>query len=498
MTGCSSDVMEPPPASPAGSRTVPFDDPVADVALAPSDRPTCEGTEIDCDLDGLADDEETATSARDADTDGDGRGDLIEVAYERSRCATDPNACDCATDATCTPADDFLAVVLPSGPDRAALDLTLDTTPRRADVFMLFDTSRPMADVLPRIGSALAWEPLGQRIETLVPGGRYGIGRHEDFPFAPHGVATDHAFALDLAMTPGYRNMFLPVLQTLSLGDGGDPAGSHLEALYQIATGRGGQWETPGGEEYLIEALADHCPGPTSGAPCFDPDVLPVVLHFTGTCEHGGPASDDPTCGAYEAFSPGYAAHGFGEAASALADAGVRYVGLNTSAAACSTGDLTVPGSPCALLIALAEQTGQHDFRGARLVHDLPLSADRAAIADEIVRAVERAVHHVRFDVTASARDRGARFIESVEPAVEAPCAEPPPHADSCDEAVDSSRASGIHGVVPGTLVRYRLVFRNDEPAAPRSRMVDAAVDARGDGRLLSTRRVHVVIPAGP
>ena len=477
--------------------------------------------DLDSDDDGLADGEELAIGADpcDGDTDGDGIGDVFEGAYVRVHCPDGPSApgaehCDCAHDAGCTIPDDDYYVVLPYGAPPVVRTLDMGTEIRSADVFFLFDTTGSMGGTLQNAKDTVTQPATGivHRIRDTIPDTFFGGGQHDDVPFSTWGAPPDDvAFGLAAPMTSVDSDV-QAAIDAIEIHSGIDPPESQVVALHALFTGEGGTWEHRGPlggvSHYTLPAYGDACRGGRWGAACFRPDALPIVVHFTDRCAHGGPPGEDlVACPDYEGVTPALPV--WQDAVDVMNARGARYVGVNAGARSCE-GPTTPDGvSACYFMRRTAEDTRSVDLSGRPLVYDLPNESSRDDFVDTIVDAIDAIASRVPFDVGTSVRAEphpladAARFVKRRTPGCRAsapidPCWVAPegtPHRD----AVGGVDGSTFFSVVPGTGVTFVVTFRNDFfEGGARSELFVAYIQVRAGTAVLDEREVYVVVPARP
>jgi hypothetical protein len=493
--------------------------------------------DVDADNDGLGDGEESVagTERCNPDTDGDGVLDSVEVAWCRAH-----GMARCALDPTRRPPPDEVWVALPYGGQEVRREVEFSATLRAVDVFFLLDTTTRAAPGRAALTAALAAPRASvvERLRDAFGDPWIGVGRFEDFEAAsPSGTIYGEAEARPFwplcngpPGTDGCRPEWGVAVQALTGAagvqaaaqafrsrGGGDVPGSQLEALYQTLTGDGlfdgdatvSCASLPGSAPCWVAPR--RCAEGTRGGPCFRRQALPVVVLATATDFHLG-APDD---GGMLPWSP-YARiapvpHTFADVANAFRNGAARVVGLNLNPLArCETSRaMRTPGEPCFDLLSLARASGSIDRTGRPLVFDLGDPATSSTATDVLNRAVQTLANDVPFDVTLSLRvdpmnpttlDAG-RFLRARLPScqvgtVNDQCWSPPPGVPMA-LAVARTDMNGFYRVVPGTRVRYTLSLRNENVFEGSDRMTTfhLAVDSRGDGALLGTREVYVVIP---
>jgi len=483
-----------------------------DGSLAPDGLP--DAFDFDADGDGVGDGEERERGLDpcDADSDGDGFGDLVEVARERHECEDgDEDACGCASDAACgIPPDDYY-VVLPHGAPPVRRELAFSTSLRVADVFFLTDTTISMSETLASIQETVAApDGLIERVSASVDGAFFGGGQHDDFPLFPYGGGDDEVFGLAIGMTsPERASDVASAFAAMPLHLGGDWPESHVEALFQLATGRGGTW-THEGFFYSVRRHREDCDGGRWGAACFRPNALPVVVHFTDACAHNGPAGDAGACTsyAYGALTPAPAT--WEGAMDAMRARSMRYVGINTGERRCEESDAADGASPCFFLHRTAEATSTVDLDGRPLVYDLPSGASSETFVGVVTDAIDTVATRIPFDVDTTLR-AGSSPVPGIDPTLfitdRRPACLAAPPADPCwvapegvahDDAVGEVTAEAFRRVVSSTALTFAITLANDRyEGGAHPAVFVAYIDVRGDAAtVLDTRAVYVVVPA--
>lgn len=355
-------------------------------------------------------------------------------------------------------------------PDSGPIEVPLSTEPRlqAADVFFLVDTTASMNEEIERIQSRLR-DTIAPAIQRQIPDVQFGVAEFEDFAVEPYGSedAGDVPFTLRLPMTSDLARVQAAV-NALDLGNGRDEPESHVEALYQVATGEG----LPG---FVQPSFG--CPSGGFGYPCFRNDSLAVVLLFSDAPMHNGPGRSLPYTNVFP--TP----HRYDEAAGELATRGIRVIGFESSADASGLADLQ----------RIARDTGALDASGRPLVFEIGPFGDE--LDTRVVGAMQNLGEAVVFDVDAvlfdpvpgdgvDVRD----FIDRIDPL----------RAEPMEGIAGIDLDRGVFlGVQAGTRVVFQLTVRNDAvvpgPTAQRFRLV---IVFRGDGRTrLGETEIEIVIP---
>ena len=473
--------------------------------------------DVDSDNDGLGDADEAilGTDPCELDSDDDGTDDLAEGAYERFNCpdGVSGTGCGCATDSACGIPREHFYVVLPYNGAPVERDLEFGTSIRVADVFFITDTTGSMGGTLDRVKATVSTPGTGliDRITDTIPDAWVGGGQHDDFPFASYGGGVDEPFILAIRMTPPERAADVQTaFNAMGLHGGGDGPESQTEAIYQVLTGHGGTWSS--GSTYTMRRYSGDCLDTGWGAPCFRDAALPIIVLFTDICAHEGPPGEDSSCMPYTGITPAPA--DFTTMVGEMNRRGAKFVGINARSFGASCADTVGPDgySPCYYLRRTAEETGSVDLDGNALVYDLPAGgASDTVFIDTVVGAIETVATRVPLDIDTGVRDDpsdepgvdATRFVKRRQPACRAmppaaTCWTAPPGLEH-DDAVAFVDLSTFFGVIPGTMVTFRITFQNDfYPGDTRARVFVAFIDVRTGTAILDTRQVFVVVPANP
>lgn len=492
----------------------------------------------DSDNDGLSDNEEDllGTGRCDPDSDDDGVIDSIESAW----CA-DQVLLGCATDARRRPPEDALYLLLPwqGAPVRREVEFVASL--RAADVLMLVDSTASMGPTLRAMQSSLGALRGGlvERLTARLPDTWLGLNHYEDFPVSPYGASSDrvlHPFCAGPPGTPGCMSgqgiTLQPALRVsdlaatagaIRLGEGGDPADSQIEALYQSITGEGlftpseprGCVEQRGGAPCWVPPA--QCPAGTRGGACFRASALPVVMLFTDGEFHQG-APDPGTTRAFSLYG-GLAPrpHDLTDLAAASARLGAVVLGFNANPAVRCEGPSPLsrrPGSPCLDLHALASVTGSVDREGRPFVFDLPEGSSlEEGFTSRVATAFEAVTLRLPFDVSTVVRndsantnniDASAMVRRRVTSCAERMTTEgcwTAPEGVAPRDAVARADLTTLYRTVPGTRVRFTVTFGNNSVEGdPRgSTRLRLFLDAVGSGSApLASREVRVIVPPRP
>jgi hypothetical protein len=354
------------------------------------------------------------------------------------------------------------------------------------DVFFSIDTTGSFGGEIDNLQAELRTE-IVPSLRARVADVAIGVGRFEDFPAQPFGEATDRPFRLLAAVTTdeGRVNSAVASLDQ-PLGSGADIPESGAEALFQIATGAG------------YGSLVPEFRGPAGrgggllGGVGYRADALRVLVHVTDAPSH------QP--GDYGSVFPD--THSLSEATDALADLGVRALGIasgdqarpDLEAVAIGTGAVADPvDGQCDTGIAGASRAPRAGV--CPLVFDV--RSDGSGLGTAIVDVIADLLATVSYDEVWGETDDRLGFVRAIE-AFEAT----PPSGTPEPARADRRPTDGIDdtflSVSPGTRLRFRAVLRNETiPPADYDQVYNLTLRIVGDGVTLLTRRLRVIVPRG-
>ncbi|MFK8003502.1 MAG: hypothetical protein AB8H86_28280 [Polyangiales bacterium] len=334
-----------------------------------------------------------------------------------------------------------------------------------ADVLFLVDVTGSMLDEIRQIQASLR-EVIVPGLIAEIPDVSLSVAEFADFPVLPYGAETDEPFRIRQPSTTDIGAVQRGVGR-LAERSGGDPPESHVEALWQAATGRGIPGELP-------PAM---CANGEVGYPCFRENGSRIILLFTDAEFHNGP-------GGSQMYAPGSLRPPpatYEQTVGALRTIGARVLGLYSGG---------FGGDALRDLRSIATDTGAVTPDGQPIVFDIgQLGED---LGEGVIDVVRTLVQDVLLDVDAVVEDAPFDGVDATEfvVGVETLGARPRDGAsDLGDRYVD---------VQPGTEVAFRFILDNTrfEPGpVPVSYFLTIVL--RGDGvtRLRETL-VEIVIPA--
>ncbi|HRI65492.1 MAG TPA: hypothetical protein PK156_14690 [Polyangium sp.] len=309
--------------------------------------------DVDSDADGILDKVEDSnldcfldtfeTDRTNADTDGDGTNDLIEVALQ-----SDPR------DQFVTPGTlGKYYFVLPymGAPTPATNIVPLRTNLNQGDVAFMVDTTATMGGAIQNLKSNLT--SIITKLKVSIPDLAVGIAGFDDFPTGLYGASgVDLPFYV--AGTTGYVSNVqadnIGAVFGLNVHDGGDRAESHVAAMYRALT-----------DYYLIW---DNGMMPPAGAPGgrygtlrFRDTSLPILVAITDAPFHNGRRSNaQMTLHDTYTFNgtPPFPTPTIDELVTTMKNKGARFIGISSSDGVRSGAD------PYEDMAYLADQTSSY------------------------------------------------------------------------------------------------------------------------------------------
>lgn len=334
-----------------------------------------------------------------------------------------------------------------------------------ADVLFLVDVTRSMSDEIRQIQTSLR-EVIVPGLVAEIPDVSLSVAEFADFSRLPYGDELDEPFRIRQTSTTDIGAVQRGVGR-LAERSGGDGPESHVEALWQSATGTGIPGELP-------PAM---CPAGRVGYPCFRENGSRIILLFTDAEFHNGP-------GGSQSYRPGAILPPpatYEQSVGALRTIGARVLGLYSGGAR---------GEALRNLRSIAEDTGAVTPDGEPIVVDIGQAGQN--LGEGVIDVVRTLVQDVFLDVDTLVEDYPFDDVDATEfvVGVETLGARPVSGAsDLGDRYVD---------VLPGTEVAFRFILDNTRfPAEGTATSYFLTVVLRGDGvtRLRETV-VEIVIPS--
>lgn len=421
--------------------------------------------DLDSDNDGLLDEDEhlgedgiadtgDETSTKAADTDGDGFTDLVEVAY-----GSDPTDPDSGL-----PPEVFYVVLPYMAPQMESRDLEFGTDIVNADVLILVDLSGSMGD---------EHDNLKEGIKSVIIEGVTADVLNAAFGLVTFGTLEDDTYEVTQTVTTDAAAVQAAVDTIQSCG-GSEEA--HAETLYQAAAGSGMSGKLCLDwllficmESESVSIPPASCTAGTVGGACFRDYALPIFIMLS---------DEEFQSWDWDSGNP----HDTGDAIAAMNAIGARFIGVDSSSGNDIKSDYD----------KVAKGTASVDAAGNPF--NFTISGDGTGLSNSIVDAVIELTHGIKLALVTTEKETVPNaqavdvreFIKAVTPI----SAAPPVGADSFDE-------TSFHGVAPGTQLLFRVDFHNDvyEPPGGKATLFEARIHVTGDGTLLDTRDVLIVVP---
>ncbi len=492
--------------------------------------------DLDSDNDGLPDTTEAqwGTDPTNADTDGDGDSDLVEVVLHEV-CVEDPDACNgdpdpLDPDVGVSP-EDFVFVLPYEDPEQDR-DLDFETKVRKADIHFSVDVTYSMSEEIQNMKNGITGV-INQVSDPVngIPDSAFGVSRFADFPISPYGESVDDPYELLQRITT-IPSEALSGVNQLALQSGGDTPESNYEGLFQAASGIGLAGWVPPYDPMVGYDPAKH--GLIGGAG-FRAGALPMIIEVTDarahtnqnnvvlTCEGGFTMPLQYTTGSI----PGV--HGEYQATAVSQANGIRVMGL-----ASNSEPVTSACNPRGHLVPLAEATGAlvppeafTDGFGNRpagcaadqcctgvdgigrapnasgqcpLVFDVNANGS-GSFSSLIVTAVRALTQFARLDVSAETNSDQQMAADGtlIDPAqfitgITAVSLTPEP-----DEGTQIDPATQTFlDVLPGAIAKFNVSAQNTFlPEAPQTQVFTLKIDVVGDQvTVLDQRQVVIIVPA--
>lgn len=364
--------------------------------------------------------------------------------------------------------DPDLCIELPPREPPQFIDTEFEARISTADVLFLVDVTGSMTEEIAQIRRTLR-DTIAPELTRSIPDVQLSVAEFADFPVVPYGDASaDTPFQIRQTSTSDLAAAQIGV-SALRERSGSDVPESHVEALWQVATGSGAGMFVP---------PQRGCPEGTIGYPCFRAAGSRIVLLFTDAEFHNGPGGSNP----YDSPPIRPAPATYAQAVGALQSIGAKVLGLYS-------GGL-VADRALTDLEAIARDTGAVTESGEPIVVDIGRSGE--ALGTGVIDVVRTLVEDVPIDIDVLLEDGPGDAVDATEfvVGVETLGASPPEGAIELGDRYESVR--------PGTRVRFRVVLRNDAfELGPEPQSFFLTVVLRGDGvvRLRETL-VEIVIPS--
>jgi hypothetical protein len=451
--------------------------------------------DFDSDNDGLLDKDELylGTDPLKQDSDDDGFDDLSEVTY-----GSDP-----LDDTDGIPEDDFYVKLPYDAPTEEIRILKFKTNVEKADVLILFDLSDSMSQESTNVKNGISSEIIGG-ISANITDVAFGLATFDDWKglsrYSDPTEGTNYEGIGTLQHTDSIFSLVQPVttdIPEITDAINGINTGSlcgwepHHEALYQVATGAGytGDFDFETTyvstnkcdvvDNYIPEIPAANCTGEEGniGGACFRDDAMPIIIML----------SDEAFTNFGAHFTWNISYHTTEEAITALNAINAKFIGIDSWSE--ETFWTTAPEDD---FKAISTATGSVDATTGEPFF-YKIASDGTGLSDQIADAVFELTTNIKLDVW-TARESVANpelidttlFIKALIP-------------DSSDpaNAYFSKDLTTFYLVNPGAKVNFEIKFHNDfyEPDKAEASVFRAKINVLGDGALLDTREVVILVP---
>lgn len=369
-------------------------------------------------------------------------------------------------DAPVVPPPPDICIELPPEDPPELVEVSFLARIAAADVLFLVDVTGSMSEEIEQIRATLR-DVIAPELAATIEDVHIAVAEFADFPVLPYGDDRDLPFRLVQESTSDLLEAQRGV-DRLTLRSGSDVPESHVEALFQAATGNGlGRFVPP-----------SRCPDGTVGYPCFRGTGSRIVLLFTDAEMHNGPGNNAP----YDSPPINPPPARYEEAVNELRAIGAKVLGLH------SGGDFD--GTRARQdLSQIARDTGAVTETGEPVLVDIGTRGERLDVG--VIDVVRTLVEEVPLDIDVLVEDwpfdevNALEFVDGVQTAGARP-------RDGATELGDR-----YVDVRPGTRVTFNVILDNEDfPRTREPQVYFLTIVLRGDGvtRLRETV-VQIVIP---
>ncbi|MCK5808753.1 hypothetical protein KAH37_07205 [bacterium] len=466
--------------------------------------------DFDSDGDGLSDrlEKTGGSNPLNQDTDGDGYDDLVESAY----------GSDLNDASSHMPVTDFFVKLPYHAPDSEKRDLSFSTNIKAADIVMMIDLSHSMSQEIDNLKANIS--SVITQIQAELPDSHFGLSSFGTWDETPEGTLIgDEGFECSPITDPGCNRYasspyFVDQVVTGTTADVQTAINGlslkrgyyepHEESLYQAASGEGLATQfklkmAMGAFRYKYFEISipatTGCSAGTIGGLCFRTGALPIFIMATDEAFQGAnmPKVDNPDPsltdltyidGMWETAVKG---HSLADAVAAMNAVNAKFIGIN------STGD-SVTGAPLPDFAMVSEGTSSKAGDGSFFHYTISSDGTGTGLSTEIVNGVNELLHNIELDLDTEAHGSVQHAVNTEEfiTGAEAKSADP----------VDGATISGSKfiDVKPGTNVTFEISFKNDiyQPEGPEATLFTASINVMGEGALLDTREVYIIVPGNP
>lgn len=448
----------------------------------------------DSDNDGLSDKDELKynTDPTKKDTDDDGTDDLAEIVYAEEN-GLDP--IKQATDPTYKVPDGIFYVVLPyNAPDKVQRILTFDTTIEAVDIAIVLDRSGSMQDEIDNLRAGIQTTII-DGIKAKIDNVGFAISWFQwNPPYNLEQEVTTDAAAVKAAMdkckdAPGDDEYAQPALYLLA-------SGAELHGKVDACVAGFGGCNQTMIKPATYNFVKKDCAGKlgTIGGGCFRAKSMPIFILLTDeafkTCPKIGSEKASDAC----RWAQGEPIN-TDEAVAAMNGIGAKFIGVDSGFSCDDSGaNCSISNDAKKDFELLAQKTFSLDTAGKPFIYHTD-NPDGTGLSNKIVDAVKSLTTYIDMDVkTGKMSDENCEGTSAANFVISSKTikAEPP-------EGVTGQDDTTFFSVKQGTKVTFDVQFYNDfcKNQASKYAKYNATVTVLGNGSYLSSRLVHVVIPAG-
>lgn len=383
------------------------------------------------------------------------------------------------------PEDDFYVKLPFEAPNDEIRILKFKTNVEKADILLLVDLSGSMSGEINNLKLGINTEIIGG-VSANITDVAFGLATFDDWK----GINGDEVYRLVQPVTTNKTQITDAVNGLNRLSNcGWEP---HHEALFQAASGIGysGQFTFTKRttstnpcditNEYFPSIPVANCSSAEGsiGGGCFRNDAMPIIIMMSDEGFTNLPA---------DVFSWTIPYHNTNDAIDALNAINAKFIGVDSWDAS-----MTWTTSPEDDFKAISTATGSVDATtGDPFFYKI--ASDGTGLSDQIADAVFELTTNIKLDVW-TARESVANpelvdtslFIKALIP-------------DSSDpvNAYFSKDTTTFYLVNPGAKVNFEIKFHNDfyEPDKAEATVFKAKINVLGDGALLDTREVVILVP---
>jgi len=431
----------------------------------------------DSDNDGLTDKQEKdlGTDRLDKDSDNDSFDDLAEVTY-----GSDP-----LDDQDGIPEEHYYVVLPYDATNDEIRTLKFKTDVEKVDILILLDRSSSMSGEIDNLKTGINTE-IVTNISTNINDAGFGLATFDDWK----ALNGDSIFSLVQPITTSTTDIQTAIngVSNLSIC-GWEP---HHEALYQVATGSGytgdftftkrdsstNSCDVAGDYTPSIPAADCSAEEGTIGGACFRDDSMPIIIMLS---------DEGFTSYPEDVFAWTIDYHDKADAIAALNDINAKFIGVDSWDVA-----MTWTPAPETDFKEISTATGSVSATTTEPFF-YKINSDGSGLSTQIKDAVMELTSNIKLDVwTASVSVSNtesvdtSKFVKSLTPFSSDPV-----------NSYSSKDATTFYAVNPGAKVNFEIKFHNSvyEPTKVEATVFKAKINVLGDGALLDTRDVIIIVP---